>query len=55
MKEYLDIGKNGQTTFKVSKTPIIENLIKQKRFDDALTEIDLILKSDYSDVNLNLK
>ena len=55
MKEYLDMGKNGQTTFKVSKTPIIENLIKQKRFDDALTEIDLILKSDYSDVNLNLK
>ena len=51
MKEYLDMGKNGQTTFKVSKTPIIENLIKQKRFDDALTEIDLILKSDYSDVN----
>lgn len=55
MKEYLDIGKNGQTTFKVSKTPQIENLIRQKRFDDALIEIDLILKSDYSDVNLNLK
>lgn len=55
MKDYLDIDETGQTTFKISKTPKINHLINEKRFDDALKEINQILISDGSDVYLNLK
>lgn len=55
MKDYLDISNNGQATFKVSRTSKAENLIKEKRFDEALAEIDRILKDDDGYENLNLK
>ena len=55
MKDYLNIDDNGQTTFKVSQTPKIDFLIKEKRFDEALTEINKLLKTDNDYSNWNLK
>ena len=55
MKDYLDISNNGQTTFKVSNTSKAEHLLKEKRFDEALVEIDRLLKNDENYENLNLK
>ena len=55
MKDYLDISNNGQATFKVSRTSKAEHLLKEKRFDEALAEIDRILKDDEGYENLNLK
>lgn len=55
MKDYLDISDNGQTTFKVSNTPKIDHLITERRYDEALTEINQLLKTDRSSDNLNLK
>ena len=55
MKDYLDTNNNGQTTFKVSNTSKAEHLLKEKRFDEALVEIDRLLKNDENYENLNLK
>lgn len=57
MKEYLYIDSNDdkQSRFKVSETPKIDYLIKEKRFDEALNEINNLLKSDDSYSNWNLK
>ncbi|WP_405314839.1 hypothetical protein [Methanobrevibacter sp.] len=58
MKDYLYIDSfddGYQTRFKVSDTPKIDYLIKEKQFDKALIEIDKLLKTDYSYSNLNLK
>ena len=55
MKDYLNIDSNGQTTFKVSQTPKIDYLIKEKRFDEALSEINKILKTENDHSNWNLK
>ena len=58
MKDYLYIDSyddGHQTRFKVSDTPKIDYLIKEKQFDKALIEIDKLLKTDYSYSNLNLK
>jgi len=58
MKDYLYIDSNDdahQAKFKVSDTPKIDYLMTEKRFAEALAEIDEILKSDNSPSNLNLK
>ncbi len=58
MKDYLYIDRDDdahQAKFKVSKTPRIEKLINEGKYDEALDEINEILKDDFSDVNLNLK
>lgn len=58
MKDYLYIDSNDdahQSRFKVSKTPKIDYLIKEKRFDDALDEINSLLKTDFGVDNLKLK
>ena len=58
MKDYLYIDSDDdahQAKFKVSDTPKIDYLIKEKRFDEALSEIDQLLKTDYSADNLDLK
>lgn len=55
MKDYLDIDNTGQTKFKVSNTPKLDYLIKEKRFDDALNEVNRLLKSDSSSMNWNFK
>lgn len=55
MKDYLNIDSNGQTTFKVSQTPKIDYLIKEKQFDEALSEINKLLKNDNDYSNWNLK
>ncbi|MBQ8018430.1 MAG: hypothetical protein IJ258_10060 [Methanobrevibacter sp.] len=58
MKDYLYIDRDDdahQAKFKVSKTPAIENLIKQEKYDEALDEINGILKDEFTYVNLNLK
>ena len=58
MKDYLYIDSNDdahQAKFKVSDTPKIDYLIKEKRFDEALDEINQLLKSNYTSDNLNLK
>ena len=58
MKDYLYIDRDDDThqaRFKITKTPKTENLIKQKRYGEALDEINLILKDEYTDINLNLK
>lgn len=55
MKEYLDKTKNGQTTFKVSKTTKVDHLIKEKKFDEALIEIERLLKDDDIYTNWRLK
>lgn len=54
MKEYLD-KTTGQTTFKVSKTPKIDYLINEKRYSEALIEIDDLLKGNADASNWNLK
>ncbi len=58
MKDYLYIDSNEdshQAKFKVSSTPRIDYLIKEKKFDEALVEINRILESDDSYSNWNLK
>lgn len=58
MKDYLYIDSKDdahQARFKVSKTPKINALVKDGKFDEALIEIDEILKTDSSDVNWNCK
>ncbi len=58
MKEYLYIDSNEdaqQSRFKVSKTPKIDYLIKEKKFSEALTEINQLLKTDDGYSNWNLK
>lgn len=55
MKEYLNINNSGQTTFKVPKTSRVEHLINEKKYDEALREIDQLLKDDCSYTNLNFK
>lgn len=58
MKDYLYVDYSDdahQSRFKVSKTPEIDYLIKEKRFDEALAQINQLLKTDYSYGNLNLK
>ena len=61
--DYLDIDPNQkdgsdntrQTTFKISKTLKIDNLISNEKYDDALSEINRILKTDANYSNWNLK
>ena len=58
MKDYLYIDSaddSHQSRFKVSQTPKIDYLIKEKHFEEALAEIDELLKTDYSSTNLNIK
>lgn len=58
MKDYLyiDSADDGhQARFKVSDTPKIDYLIKEKRFSEALSEINRLLKTDYNYSNLNIK
>lgn len=58
MKDYLYIDSTDdahQARFKVSDTPKIDHLIKEKRFDEALSEINTTLEIDLSHTNLNLK
>lgn len=50
-----DSDNTYQTTFKVSQTPKINQLINESRFDDALSLINNILKSDDDWRNWNLK
>ena len=62
-KDYLDIDPNQkdvsdntrQTTFKISKTLKVDNLIANEKYDDALSEINRILKTDADYSNWNLK
>lgn len=54
MKDYLD-KKTGQTTFKVSKTSKVDYLIGEKRFNEALSEINSLIKEDASPENYTLK
>lgn len=61
--DYLDIDPNQkdgsdntrQTTFKISKTLKVDNLIANEKYDDALSEINRILKTDANYSNWNLK
>ena len=58
MKDYLYIDSSDdahQSRFKVSDTPKIDHLIKEKQYSKALSEIDNSLKTDYNYTNLNLK
>lgn len=58
MKEYLYIDSDDdshQARFKVSNTSRIDNLISEKRFEEALDEIDQLLKTDTTDVNYNYR
>ena len=55
MKDYLNIDNSGQTTFKVSKTSRVEYLINENDYEEALREIDKLLKDDENADNLNLK
>ena len=58
MKEYLYVDSNDdshQARFKVSNTPKIDYLIKERKFSEALGEIDELLKTDSSHSNWNLK
>lgn len=58
MKEYLYIDSKDdthQTKFKVSQTPKLDLLIKEKKFDEALIEIDELLKTNPDSTNLNIK
>lgn len=58
MKDYLYIDSSDdahQSRFKVSDTPKIDYLIKEKQFSKALSEIDKLLKTEYDHTNLNLK
>ena len=61
--DYLDIDPNQkdgsdntrQTTFKISKTLKVDNLIAKEKYDDALSEINRMLKTDANYSNWNLK
>ena len=61
--DYLDIDPNQkdgsdntrQTTFKISKTLKVDNLIANEKYDDALSEINRMLKTDANYSNWNLK
>ena len=61
--DYLDIDPNQkdgsdntrQTTFKISKTLKVDNLIANEKYDDALSEINRMLKTDANYSNCNLK
>jgi len=58
MKNYLYIDRDDdahQARFKVPDTPKIDFLINEKRFDEALVEIDKLLKGSEDYINLNLK
>lgn len=58
MKDYLYIDSDDdahQAKFKVSNTPRIDYLINEKRFEEALVEIEQVLKSDDDCTNWNLK
>ena len=58
MKEYLYVDSSDdshQARFKVSNTPKIDYLIKERKFSEALGEIDELLKTDSSHSNWNLK
>ena len=55
MKDYLNIDGTGQATFKVSETPRIDHLIRERKYDEALSEINQLLKTDHTSDNLNLK
>ena len=58
MKDYLYIDSNDdsrQARFRVSYTSRIDNLISEERFEDALIEIEALLKTDSSAVNWNCK
>lgn len=54
MKDYLD-KTTGQTTFKVSQKPKIDNLIDEAKYDEALDAVNSLLENEYSCDNLNLK
>lgn len=61
--DYLDIDPNQkdgsdntrQTTFKISKTLKVDNLIANEKYDDALSEINRMLKTEANYSNWNLK
>ena len=61
--DYLDIDPNQkdgsdntrQTTFKISKTLKVNNLIANEKYDDALSEINRMLKTEANYSNWNLK
>lgn len=61
--DYLDIDPNQkdgsdntrQTTFKISKTLKVDNLIANEKYGDALSEINRMLKTDANYSNWNLK
>ena len=58
MKDYLYIDSSddsSQARFKVSETSKIDALIEQKRFSDALREVDNLLKSNSGWENWNYK
>ena len=58
MKDYLYVDSTDdahQARFKVPDTPKIDLLIKEKRFSEALSEINELLESDGSYENWNLK
>lgn len=58
MKDYMYVDwadDSGQARFKVSDTPKIDYLIKEKQFDKALSEINKMLETDCSYANLNIK
>lgn len=57
MKEYLYIDSKGdkQTKFKIPKTSKIDYLIKEQKYDVALSEINTLLKNEPSPENWNLK
>lgn len=55
MKDYLIMDDSTQTRFKVSHTPKIESLIGEKRFDDALVEVNRLLENEASHDNWNYK
>ena len=58
MKDYLYIDSSDddhQFRFKVSKTPKIDSLIKEGKFEDALFEIDELLKTYSSEINWNYR
>ena len=48
-------SNSSQTKFKVSKTPKVDYLIKEKKFSEALDEINRLLKEDDDYTNWNLK
>lgn len=55
MRDYLNIDNTGQARFKVFETSKIDYLIKEHKYDEALREIDQLLKTDHTNDNLNIK